>query len=1015
MDDNVKNTDKPRRNNRSRSYNKNYYKKSKPETDEISEDVSEERPARSSGGSENRKPRNNKNYNGSKKRASDSSYSENRNPKGSKSGTSKPKGYYMSKPTSEEDFDELFGDVFSSDDVVEFESEKQSDRPRKKKKRPVQNVEEVTEISEIDFSNFEDEESVEVRETRSDRPKKKKKRPVQNVEEVTEISEVDFSNFEDEESVEVREIRSDRPKKKKKRPVQNVEEVTEISEVDFSNFADEESVEVRETRSDRPKKKKKRPVQNIEEVTEISEVDFSNFEDEESVEVRETRSDRPKKKKKRPVQNVEEVTEISEVDFSNFADEESVEVRETRSDRPKKKKKRPVQNVEEVTEISEVELSDFEVIEEAPKKVNDVQSDRPKKKKKPQTTSADSTEKTLKKKSAGKKAAAIAAASAVTAAEAEKRSSKSTRSETSAAEEESAAAEKRAERRAAAAERRRNRTNKEDPNSEENRKKSETRFWGRMFSLAAIVPVYTAIVICMLAMPRSTVSNIEKRNLDTFPKFSWSDYWSGTYTAGITHYFDDTVPFRDNLKQAGSQLLNLLGIKYNDVQITGQMQVVNDKTANTDNTGNSGNSDSGKSSSGGKANTAAQNEDTDSEEEEITPKGQEIADGVYANGIIVVYQDGHYRGMSMYGGGTGDVYVDSLNKFAADLPGVKLYSMVDPTSSEFYTPLNFSDYNASQSDDIESINSRLQNVKGINPCPTLAKHVNETIYTRTDHHWMSLGAYYAAQDFAKAAGVPFLDIKDYQKKTNPGYVGTMYSFSGNNPNLLNDPEDFIYYVPKNKNYSVKYYDYGYNFVTDGDLFADVTSNGDMYCTFIYGDIYTVKISTGVKNGRKLCLVKDSYGDAIPPFLTGSFEEIYVVDMRYFELNLVDFVKEQGVTDLLFSCCSYSAVGTNADNLENLRTMGGSAPADDEDEDEDIDDTSSTETTDSKLEDDDDFGDTSADDTDYSDNSNDDDDIFNNINVDDGQLGFVGNINDDNTGGDDDFTADYDDYDYDEDY
>ena len=349
------------------------------------------------------------------------------------------------------------------------------------------------------------------------------------------------------------------------------------------------------------------------------------------------------------------------------------------------------------------------------------------------------------------------------------------------------------------------------------------------------------------------------------------------------------------------------------------------------------------------------------------------------------------------------------------MPGVKLYSMVDPTSSEFYTPLNFSDYNASQSDDIESINSRLQNVKGINPCPTLAKHVNETIYTRTDHHWMSLGAYYAAQDFAKAAGVPFLDIKDYQKKTNPGYVGTMYSFSGNNPNLLNDPEDFIYYVPKNKNYSVKYYDYGYNFVTDGDLFADVTSNGDMYCTFIYGDIYTVKISTGVKNGRKLCLVKDSYGDAIPPFLTGSFEEIYVVDMRYFELNLVDFVKEQGVTDLLFSCCSYSAVGTNADNLENLRTMGGSAPADDEDEDEDIDDTSSTETTDSKLEDDDDFGDTSADDTDYSDNSNDDDDIFNNINVDDGQLGFVGNINDDNTGGDDDFTADYDDYDYDEDY
>ena len=925
MDDNFKNTDKPRRNNgnRSRSYNKNYYKKSKPETDEISEDVSEERPVRSSERSENdgsRKPRNNKNYNGNKKRVlgsvkgnagqSDSENSrrtENRNngQKRSKFGnakvskTSKPKSYYMNKPSNDEDFDELFGDIFSLDDDDTFESEK----PAK------------------------------VREEGSDRPKKKKKRPVQRVEEdLSEITEVELSNFEDVETVEeteVKEVRSDRPKKKKKRPVQRVEE-TEISEVDFSNFEDTEAVE--------------------------------------EAEVKEVRSDRPKKKKKRPVQRVE-VTEISEVDLSNF--------------------------------------EDIEQVEEKPKKVNAAQGDRPEKKKKPQTASDNSTEKIAKKKSSAKKAAAIAA---VTAVEAEKRRRKSTsakRSETSAAEDDSA----KAERRAAAAERRRNRTNtKEDSNSEENRKKSETRFWGRMFSLAAIVPVYAAIVICMLAMPRSTVSNIEKRNLDTFPNFSWSDYWSGTYTAGITHYFDDTVPYRDNLKQAGSQLLNLLGIKYNDVQITGQMQIVNDKTASYDGSGKSDNSGDKSTSTGGTVNTSSQSEDSDVEEEEITPKGQEIADGVYANGIIVVYQDGHYRGMSMYGGGTGDVYVDSVNNFAADLPGVKVYSMVDPTSSEFYTPLNFSDYNASQSDDIESINSKLQNVKGINPCPTLAKHVNETIYTRTDHHWMSLGAYYAAQDFAKAAGVPFLDIKDYQKKTNPGYVGTMYSFSGNNPNLLNDPEDFIYYVPKNKNYSVKYYDYGYNFVTDGDLFADVTSNGDMYCTFIYGDIYTVKISTGVKNGRKLCLVKDSYGDAIPPFLTGSFEEIYVVDMRYFELNLVDFVKEQGITDLLFSCCSYSAVGTNADNLENLRTMGGSVPVED-DEDENIDDTSSTEETDRKIEDDDNLGDNTADDTGYSDNSNDDDDIFNNINVDDGQLGFVGNINDDTTGDD----IGYDDYGYDEDY
>ena len=52
-------------------------------------------------------------------------------------------------------------------------------------------------------------------------------------------------------------------------------------------------------------------------------------------------------------------------------------------------------------------------------------------------------------------------------------------------------------------------------------------------------------------------------------------------------------------------------------------------------------------------------------------------------------------------------------------------------------------------------------------------------------------------------------------------------------------------------------------------------------------------------------------------------------MRYFELNLVDFCQDKGVTDLLFTMCTYSAVGTNADNLENLRTQNGSAPVQNE--------------------------------------------------------------------------------------
>lgn len=456
----------------------------------------------------------------------------------------------------------------------------------------------------------------------------------------------------------------------------------------------------------------------------------------------------------------------------------------------------------------------------------------------------------------------------------------------------------------------------------ESKRKSDIRFWFRLLSIVIIVPVYLAIIICLYAMPRSTVSNIEKRELAEFPEFSWGSYWSGEYTTSIANYFDDTVPYRDSLKQAASQLLNLMGIKYDDVQISGSMEVVNNNNGGADNKEQDAQSKPSDNSAG------THTSDTDSsanttDSDESHDYGNEIADGVFTNGQIVVKQDGHYRAMSMFGGGSGDTYAQSVNNIAADLPGVKVYSMLAPTASEYYTPANFSEYNASQSDCFDDIASKLNGVKDVPICDVLQKHTDEEIYTRTDHHWQSLGAYYASQEFAKAAGVPFAELSKYEKVDIDGYVGTMYSFTDNNADLLNDPETFTYYKPKNS-YTTDYYDQSYNYVYSGELLVDIADTSSLYMTFMGGDGYITKVTTDVKNGRKLCVVKDSYGNAEIPFYVNSFEEIYVVDMRYLEVNLVDFVNQMGVTDLLFTMCSYSAVGTNADNLEVLRTQNKGA-------------------------------------------------------------------------------------------
>lgn len=437
-----------------------------------------------------------------------------------------------------------------------------------------------------------------------------------------------------------------------------------------------------------------------------------------------------------------------------------------------------------------------------------------------------------------------------------------------------------------------------------------------VISIIILTVVFFLIAIFLIVFPRSTVSNIEKRKLATFPEFSIQDYFSGAFTAGITNYYDDTVPYRDDFKNMGNNFKSLFGFHSDDeVKIIGKPMEVVPSEESKQESKPADNEPSNDNSS-----TVEQSSEV-SEESKPKDYTKEDKNASYENGMIVVKQDGHYRALELFGGGSGNNYVKALNNFHKDLgDSVQIYSMIAPLASEYYTPSNFSQYNSSQKECFDSIASRLDDgIISVDITDVLAKHTEEPIYCRTDHHWQPLGAYYAAQEFASAAGVDFKDLSTYEKKENEGFVGTMYAFSGD-ANILNDPETFTYYVPSNIDQcTTYYYDTSFNYTGTGNFF-NIVDTPNSYLVFMGGDEQVIKVKTNVKNGRKLCVVKDSYGNAEPAYYMNSFEEIYVIDMRYFDINLVDFVKEMGVTDLLFTMVSYSAVGDNADNLENLRTQ-----------------------------------------------------------------------------------------------
>lgn len=471
------------------------------------------------------------------------------------------------------------------------------------------------------------------------------------------------------------------------------------------------------------------------------------------------------------------------------------------------------------------------------------------------------------------------------------------------------------------------------PEAEKGQKKKSNV--GVIANTVVMGTVFTAITVSLIVFDRPEVSMTEKRELAKFPQFSFEDFFSGEFTTGVTNWFNDTVPWRDGFKDLSAQMNKLMGISYGGVTIHGTPnKVVNPNnpasTTAPDITGGSENTQAPPVTSSQGGDATVQDPATEppvSETEEQGPGNglDGVLDAIINNGQIVFDYDGHAWGVSLYGGGYNqDKYAASVNAFAEDLDGIaKVYSMIAPTNGDFYCPTAYSEYNASQYDDIVYMESKLSDkVTGVHCYSALKNHLDEGLYFRTDHHWQPLGAYYAAEQFCKAADVPFLELNEenYEYNEIPNFVGSIYSYT-KDAALSNDPDTLKYYIPK-INFNTYYYNTHYGDELNYPFFQKDQHDEGAYCVFMGGDTKIVRVDTDANNGRKLLVFKDSYGNAEIPFYMNGFEQIYVCDVRFFPLNAIDFIKEHGVTDVLFTMNTFSAAGSNADGIEVSRLGNG---------------------------------------------------------------------------------------------
>lgn len=172
----------------------------------------------------------------------------------------------------------------------------------------------------------------------------------------------------------------------------------------------------------------------------------------------------------------------------------------------------------------------------------------------------------------------------------------------------------------------------------------------------------------------------------------------------------------------------------------------------------------------------------------------------------------------------------------------------------------------------------------------LLGHSSEYIYYRTDHHFTSLGAYYAYKAYREGLALSVSPLSEYTQETLSD------EFFGTSQNKVNYPfakSDTLTACYKTKNHRVSYN--GGEYVSDSLYERAYLAGRDKYAVYLNSNQAETVIEG---NGEgKLLLIKDSYGNTFAQFPAEDYAEVHMLDLRFFKKSVKEYIKENGITDV----------------------------------------------------------------------------------------------------------------------
>lgn len=238
-----------------------------------------------------------------------------------------------------------------------------------------------------------------------------------------------------------------------------------------------------------------------------------------------------------------------------------------------------------------------------------------------------------------------------------------------------------------------------------------------------------------------------------------------------------------------------------------------------------------------------------------------------------------------------DTIIKRVNKLSENINS-DIYFMLIPTSI-YVNNDKISKYNNSfdEGKTIDYYKDKL-NVNFIDVRATFNKNKDNYLYYGTDHHWTTKGANLAYLEYCTVAKI---NCQQYEfSVVNDKFYGTLYSKVLDNSleydyiEKVNDNTNYYVYFDDDKSYSNNLYNYKY------------LDEKDKYSFFLDNNHSLISIENlDSKNENSILIIKDSYANAFIPLIAPNYKYIYVIDPRYYNLSISDYINEKQIDKILF--------------------------------------------------------------------------------------------------------------------